>query len=294
MKTEKPLKAQEMRILRGILREKTGLLLQEYLIEQAFTRSSYARSYGGGSNENFEFIGDTILGYHVVRKLFEYYGTIHTDEENCYYDFRANEQDLSRLKSNIVSNRTLAGIIDEWDVCQYLIVGKQDIHNEIDKQEKIKADLFEAIIGACAVQLNWNQENMGKVISRVLPIDDFISAYGKQQFRAPEFRAENAINTLKELAEHERCSFPKYDFRGPEVLGYDKNGNPIWTCDCEVQSAGIKKCVFAHSKRDAKKFAAYLVLCDMFELPNEYGPSSRLIIWGYDGEKLIVNPPRDF
>ena len=294
MRTEKPLKSHEMERLRKILREKTGIPLKDYLIEQAFTRSSYARSYGGGSNENFEFIGDTIIGNQVTKKLFDHYGTIYTDNDSCYYAFRAQERDLSSLKSRIVSNRTLAGIIDSWDVCQYLIVGKQDLNNAVDRQEKIKADLFEAVIGACAVQLSWNQDAMEKLVERVLPIGEFIDAYEKENFRPPEFSADNAVNTLKELAEHEKCSFPVYDIHGPEDLGYDKNGNPIWSCGCEVRSDGLRKCVFAHSKKDAKKFAAYLILCDKFNLPNQYGKSSRLVIWGFDGKRLIVNPPRDF
>ena len=151
MRTKKPLRSQELRALGTILYDKTGWVLKKYLIEQAFTRSSYSKRFGGGSNENLEFIGDTILGYHVVYRLYNHYGTIHSDEDGCYYSFRAHEKDFTALKSTIVSNRTLAAIIDEWDVCQYLIVGQSDIDNEVDKQEKIKADLFEAIIGAYAV-----------------------------------------------------------------------------------------------------------------------------------------------
>ena len=84
MKTEKPLMDKEITFLQQKLREKTGVQLKPYLVEQAFTRSSYARSYGGGSNEILEYIGDTIIGYYVVKKLFEHYGTIHKDEDWWY------------------------------------------------------------------------------------------------------------------------------------------------------------------------------------------------------------------
>ena len=291
MRTEKPLKSHEMEHLRMILQEKTGIPLKPYLLLQAFTRSSYARSHGGGSNENFEFIGDTIIGYHVTKKLFDHYGTINKDADGWwYYAFRAQENVLSALKSRIVSNRTLAGIIDEWGVSEYLIVGKQDLNNAVDQQEKIKADLFEAIIGVCAVQLNWNPESMAKIVERVLPIEEYILAYEKENFRNPEFAADNAVNTLKELAEHERCSPPVYDAHGPEAFGNDKNGKPIWACSCEVQSEGIRKNVFSHSKKDAKKYAAYLVLCDIFELSNQIGACKVYANWLFDGEKLTPNP----
>ena len=296
MRTEKPLKTHEMEQLRKILQEKTGVWLKPYLVQQAFTRSSYARSHGGGSNENFEFIGDTIIGYNVVQKLFFHYGTIQTDSEGWwYYAFRAQEKDLSALRSRVVSNRTLAGIIDTWDVCDYLIVGKQDLNNAVDRQEKIKADLFEAIIGACAVQFCWNQDKMREIVEKVLPIEEFILSYEKENFRNPEFTADNAINTLKELAEHEKCSPPVYDAHGPEAFGNDKNGKPIWSCSCTVRGERIiAKQVFAHSKKDAKKYAAYLVLCDMFDLSNQIGPCKLYASWGFDGEKLTPNPNSEY
>lgn len=294
MKTKKPLRSNEIGAIRKTIADKTGVNLKSYLIEQAFTRSSYSKRYGGGNNENFEYIGDTILGFCVVQILFKHYGTIHSDDEECIYTFRAHEKDFTTLKSRLVSNHTLAEIIDEWDLCQYLIVGQSDIDNEIDKQEKIKADLLEAIIGAIAVQTQWNTERMAEVISSILPIEQYILDYEKTQYRPPEFSAENAVNTLKELAEHERCSVPQYETDGPENLGYNKNGDPIWACHCTVQNYGLSKVVFAHSKKDAKKYAAYLILCDIFEMPNEYGPSKNLSCWQWDGKRLDINTSREF
>ena len=286
MKTKKPLLSRELREIRQVLLEKTGYRLKDYLIEQAFTRSSYSRRYGGDSNENLEFIGDTILAYHVVRHLVKHYGAVHSDNEGSYYLFRAHEKDLASLKSAIVSNRTLAEIIDTWDLCRFLIVGKSDIDNQVDKQEKIKADLLEAIIGAYAVQVNWDQEVMDSIVSRILPIEQFILDYEKTQYRPIQFQADNAVSTLKELAEHEKCPFPEYEITGPDRLGFSKSGRPKWNCICSLQDKAIVKTVFAYSKKDAKKYAAYLVLCEMFELPNEFGPSKSLSVWNYDGEKL--------
>ncbi len=293
MKTRKPLSSGELGTIHQTLLEKTGRPLKGCLIEQAFTRSSYARRYGGGSNENLEYLGDTVLGYHVVRKLYEHYGTIHTGEDGCFYSFRAHEKDFTELKSMIVSNHTLAAIMDEWELCRYLIVGQSDIDNEIDRQEKIRADLLEAIIGAYAVQYGWDQKVLDEIVSKVLPVEQYILEYEAARYRPPEFSAENAVNTLKELAEHEKCSFPTYGFSGPDALGHDKNGDPRWCCTCEVRDQGIRIVVFAHSKKEAKKFAAYLVLCQMFELPNQYGPNKRLGCWEFDGERLISNPKFD-
>ena len=145
--------------------------------------------------------------------------------------------------------------------------------------------------------VNSNPESLrrvAKIIGKVLPVEEYIRAYEKENFRLPEFTAGNAVNTLKELSEHERCSPPVYESNGPDALGYDKNGKPIWACSCDVISEGIRKCVFAHSKKEGKKYAAYLVLCDMFELPNEYGPSKRLNVWGFNGKELTPSPSNEY
>lgn len=294
MKTTKSFSSRELETIRSTIFERTGFWLKDYLIEQAFTRSSYSKRYGGGSNENLEYVGDTIIGYHVVKKLYEHYGAFHRDESGGYYTFRSHEKDFTELKSNIVNNSLFAEIIEDWNLAQYLVVGKCDIDNEVDKEEKIKADLFEAIIGAIAVQVDWNPEILEHVISKVLPIEEIILQYENERYRPPEFSAENAINTLKEMAEHEKCDFPQYKITGPDLMGYNKNGEPRWFCNCSVANWGIIISVTAHSKKDAKKFAAYLVLCNHFELQNEYGKNKQCIFWGYDGKRLFPNPPSDF
>lgn len=294
MKTEKPLLLKELRAIRHTVYEKTGVLLKQYLAEQAFTRSSYANLYGGESNENLEFIGDTVLGYHVVRKLCARYATLKVNEGSAACVFRAHEKDLTALKSGIVSNATLAAIMNEWDLCRFLIVGRSDVDNRIDSRQKIKADLFEAIIGAIVVQCDWNTEVLDNVISRALPMDRLIEEYEKAQSRLPEFGLENAVNTLKELAEHGKCPFPEYDSTGPDKLGYDKNGDPLWACTLRIAELDLIKTVFAKSKRDAKKCCAYLALCEIYEHSNEYGPNARLLNWKWDGRRLVPDTDREF
>lgn len=74
-----------------------------------------------------------------------------------------------------INNEALAKIVDEWELADYLIVGKSDYLN-----------------------------------------------------------IENAVNTLKELAEHGVCSVPEYEYSNPDNLGYVQDGNPIWVCTCFV------------------------------------------------------------
>ena len=73
------------------------------------------------------------------------------------------------------------------------------------------------------------------------------------------------------------------------TAGYDKDGNPIWHCSSSIVNdiTGISRGVFASSKKDAKKAVAYLLLCEHFQMQNQYGPNDFCPIWIYKDGKLI-------
>lgn len=286
MKKEKIFYTKELNVLCRTICEKTGYYFRDYsLLTQAFTRSSYSAECGGESNEILEFIGDQVLSYFVVKIIAERVGALNGD---CEYAFRVRENKFTAIKQELVCNEALAKIIDEWGIAEYLVVGKSDFANEVDKQPKIKADLFEAIIGAIAVGSNWNAEILEKAVIRSLSIEEKLKAVVKSDYRPENFSMENAVSTLKELAEHGECTPPEYDYGTPENLGYDKDGNPIWACACSIinDKTGVVRQVWASSKKAAKRAAAYLVLCEHFELQNEYGENSKAPNWIYKDGKL--------
>lgn len=287
MKREKHFKEQERLALKKIIREKTGYYIRNSaLLIQAFTRSSYSAEQGGENNEILEFIGDQILSHYVVKLIAERYGALNSDSE---YTFRVRENRFNVIKQEMVNNETLARIIDEWDITKYLIVGKSDFTNEVDKQVKVKADLFEAIIGAIAVSCKWDETVLEKAIELMLSLNARMKVITETEYRPANFNFENSVNTLKELAEHGECAPPKYEYRTPDQLGYDKDGNPNWVCTCTIinDRTGIIRQVWASSKKVAKKAAAYLVLCEHFELQNEYGVNGKYISWVYKEGKLL-------
>lgn len=290
MRRTKEFKSSERTKLKNIICEKTGYYIRgNCLLSQAFTRRSYSAEQGGENNEILEFIGDQILSYYVVKIIAEHYGALNGD---CEYTFRVRENNFTALKQELISNETLAKIIDEWEIAEYLIVGKSDYFNEIDKQVKVKADLFESILGAIAVESKWDTAVLEKAVSQMLSIDEKVKSIIETDYRPSQFDIENAIKTLKELAEHGGCSVPKYEYGTPEQLGYDKDGNPIWVCTCSVinDKTGIIRQVWASSKKAVKKAAAYLVLCEHFELQNQYGINGKYNVWKYKNGKLMPEP----
>lgn len=287
MRRTKIFRSNERIKIKKIICEKTGYYIRSNtLVSQAFTRSSYSAEQGGENNEILEFIGDQVLSYYVVKIIARYYGALNS---NCEYAFRVRENNFTALRQEFISNEALAKIIDEWKLTDYLIVGKSDYLNEVDKYVKIKADLFESILGVIAVESKWDSGVLEKAVSKMMSIDEKLKSIIEEDYRPVQFNIENAVNTLKELAEHGVCSVPEYKYSNPDNLGYDQDGNPIWVCTCFVTNdkTGIGRQVWASSKKAAKKAAAYLVLCEHFELQNQYGVNGKYIVWKYKNGRLM-------
>ena len=79
------------------------------------------------------------------------------------------------------------------------------------------------------------------------------------------------MTTLKELAEHGYCSIPEYDLPNEQV---EQNGRLWWACTCTVRNWNIRKTGLSTTKKGAKKYAAYLVLCEHYKLPDEFDKSN--------------------
>lgn len=274
---------------RRIIQDKTGYIIKSTnILNQIFKRSSFAAETGQNSNEIFEFIGDQVLSFYVVKIVSKRCGSLSLTDG---YTFRINENRFTLIKQALVNNESLAKIISEWGISEYLLLGKSDIKNEADKESKVKADLFEAVIGAVAVECNWDSEILEAAVSKALKIDETIKSMIENDTKVRCFDIDNAITTLKEMAENGECTMPEYDFAGPDSIGYDKHGNPKWFCTCRIinDKAGLTKLVESTSKKDAKKAAAYLILCEHLGAQNKYGPNDWFGYWVYKEGKLLPN-----
>lgn len=195
------------------------------------------------------------------------------DEENDLDEYcivaHKNEADFTELKKQIVSNETLAKTIDKLGLFKYMYLGDTDLENPKFKDNliKVKADLFEAILGAVAIDSDWNQDELQNVVEYMLQIDDFLEDVDTEEPRPSKFQLENAVTTLKELAEKGRCSIPEYDQSEEQVLMND--GSLMWECTCYIRSWAMKHTAYATSKKEAKRYATYLVLCDYFGIEPE-------------------------
>ena len=152
-----------------------------FLLQQAFTRKCYSAEHPDvQNNEVLEFYGDEILDFFVTHKLYEKYSKIIGKS----FVSEKSEAELTKLKSIIVSKQSLAQCMYNFGFSDYLIMGKSDIQNDVKNSISANEDLFEAIVGAVAVDSNWNYYIMEQVCNTMIQmetINTFLTVLVKQK-----------------------------------------------------------------------------------------------------------------
>lgn len=155
------------------------------LLHQAFIRKSYAFEHCTEDNEVLEFIGDKALDAVIVKILIDKYGSL-SDENNtldfCGFSCKYSEGDLTDIKSRLVQKNMLARRIDLLDFTRYLIMSEGDKKNKVHTRASVKEDLFEAIVGAAAVDCRWDIDILQKIIINMLEPDTYITLREKENY----------------------------------------------------------------------------------------------------------------
>ena len=173
-----------------IVEEKIGYTFKnKSLLKQAFTRSScLADGISPVDNEVLEFIGDSILGAIVTKKLVDRYVMSDATRENSYFECAADESELSDMKIDLVQRSSLAASTERLALENFLLMGKSDVNDSVQNQASVKEDLLEAIVGAVAIDTNWNMTILEELVENLIGISSIL-----------EFGRENAPNYTEEL-----------------------------------------------------------------------------------------------
>lgn len=109
------------------------------LLQNALTHSSYANERFHDclkSNERLEFLGDSILGMVTADYL--------------YRNFPDRlEGDLSRMRADMVCEKSLARIAERLELGRHLLLGNGEMQTGGRKRDSILADAVESLIAAC-------------------------------------------------------------------------------------------------------------------------------------------------
>ena len=101
------------------------------LLERALTHPSA----GADSYQKLEFLGDSVVGYAVARKLYE----VFPDE---------SEGVLTRLRARIVSEKPLAAAADRTGLAAHIRLGDAETKAGVGDHSSVKSDIVEAVAAA--------------------------------------------------------------------------------------------------------------------------------------------------
>jgi len=121
------------------LQEKLGYEFEDAtLLGAALTHSSYAnenRRAGAISNERLEFLGDSVLGMIVATLIYK-------------SKQKLSEGQMTRLRAEIVCEKSLAALAVSFDLGEYLLLGRGEEKGGGRKRPSILADAVEAVLAA--------------------------------------------------------------------------------------------------------------------------------------------------
>jgi ribonuclease-3 len=110
------------------------------LLERALTHSSHAHERESGDsaradNEQFEFLGDAVLGFVVSRLLCERFPHFH-------------EGQLSKLRAHLVSARHLGAVARQLELGQFLRLGRGEERSGGRSKNALLVNALEALLAA--------------------------------------------------------------------------------------------------------------------------------------------------
>jgi len=195
------------------------------LLQQALTH----RSYGVFHNERLEFLGDGILNCVVAEHLFLKYPQI-------------NEGGLSRLRANIVNQKSLSEHAKDIGLGGHLLLGDGEIKSGGIQRPSILANAMEALIGA--VFLDGGYLAAREIVVKIF--SDQLKTIGEKMLD------KDPKTLLQELLQEQRLSLPQYSIIETQGMAHDQ----IFRVECVIPELGIRTEGEGPSRRSAEQAAA--------------------------------------
>jgi ribonuclease-3 len=198
---------------------------QPQLLQRALTH----RSYSAAHNERLEFLGDSVLNCAIAKYLY----TSHPD---------LPEGDLSRLRSNLVNQQTLATLAQQLDLGEQLLLGEGERKSAGEKRPSILADALEAVFGAVILDANFAEAEkvvLGLFVPYLAQVD--LHTLGK-----------DPKTLLQEYLQGRKLSLPGYSV--VEIRG--EAHNQTFIVSCEVPKLNVTTQGEGASRRIAEQIAA--------------------------------------
>lgn len=221
----------------SLLEKKIGYKFKDLThLKHALTHRSMGAVY---NNERYEFFGDALLGVVISRHLFEKFPD-------------ADEGKLSRMRSSLVKETTLAEMANTIHLGDFLILGAGELKSGGFRRSSILADAMEAMI--CAIYIDSNH-NLNL-------LDDVLTSWFTSRLDSisPEVQKDSKTK-LQEYLQGRRLPLPEYKLFN--VVG--DNHKQSFTVTCRVSMFEELFTGIGTTKRKAEQDAASKVLAKIGE-----------------------------
>jgi len=150
-------------------------------------------------NERLEFLGDTVLGLVIAELLFSITPPL-------------PESEMSKIKSYLVSGRTLSIIAKQIDLGSHILLGKGELESGGREKQSILANTIESIFGA--VFMDGGFEAAKDFILRVY---DPVIQEALDEEKYLDYKTE-----LQEICQRDYGKLPEYRVINEEGLEHEK------------------------------------------------------------------------
>lgn len=192
------------------------------LLRQIFVHRSYLNENVGfdlDHNERLEFLGDAVIELIVTNYL--------------YKNYKNPEGELTNWRSALVKGPSLSQIAKTLGIDDYLYLSKGEQRSEGKARELIRANTFEALVGA--MYLDRGYDSARKFVEKVLVKKYLPEIINKKLYMDPKSSLQQLVQEQKRLTpqyrvlaeygpDHEK-SFTVGVFVGGKLLGEGSGSN---------------------------------------------------------------------
>ena len=207
------------------------------LLQNALAHSSYANERWHNSlksNERLEFLGDSILGMVVAEYLYRNFAD-------------RPEGDLTRMRADMVCERSLAQVAERIDLGKHLLLGNGEEAGGGRQRDSILADAVESVIAACFID------------GGMEPARNFINTFVLTNVPVQKLKNVDYKTALQELVQQKKNQVLSYALVGESGPDHDKHFLVQVSLNGNVVGSGEGK-----SKKRAEQDAARDALQHLF------------------------------
>lgn len=207
------------------------------LLQNALAHSSYANERWHNSlmsNERLEFLGDSVLGMLVADYLYRSFPN-------------RPEGELTRMRADMVCERTLAEVANRLELGRHLMLGKGEEQGGGRSRDSILADAVESVIAACYLD--------GGMDAAVAFVKQFILVnVPTQKMHNMDYKT-----ALQELVQQKKNQVLSYTLAGESGPDHDKQFRVELTLNGKLVGTGT-----GSSKKRAEQDAAHAAMEALF------------------------------